>query len=107
MTIRINTQNITLAPDVQAYIEEKINKVTHILEPLGAYVRITKNTHHRKGNVLSMEVELHVPKKIIKATVQNFSDIHAGVDLVREKLRKQISKYKARTKSSGTKRLNQ
>ena len=100
MKIDIKATNLDLTPALREYIEEKIGALTKFLkrwDPEGiveAWVEVGRTTkHHYKGNVFRAEVDLRLPGKILRAEDENF-DIRVAIDRVRDKLRREIEKYK-------------
>jgi|SRR3989338_7115322 len=94
MNIHISTNNYTTTPDIQTAIEYHIQKLSHIVEPLAVSIYVHQNTHHKKGSIYTIEVDYHVPKKIIHAQVKNASNVRGALDVLEEKLERQIKKYK-------------
>lgn len=102
MKIDIKSINLDLTPALKEYVEEKIGALAKFLkkwDPEGiveAWVEVGRTTkHHQKGNVFSAEVHLRLPKKNLRASDEDF-DIRVAVDRVRDKLKREIEKYKER-----------
>jgi ribosomal subunit interface protein len=57
-------------------------------------VELSRSTkHHKKGLVFQADVNLRLPKKMLRADDAN-TDIRAAIDIVENKLRREIEKYK-------------
>jgi len=100
MKINIKSTNLDLTPALKEYIEDKIGSVKKFLErwdPEGvveAWVEVGRTTkHHHKGNVFRAEADLRVPGKVLRAEDEDF-DIRVAIDRVRDKLKREIEKYK-------------
>lgn len=100
MNLKIKATNLELTPSIETYVEEKIgslDKFLRKLETLGEFkaeVEIARTTrHHQKGKVFYAEVNLHLPKRTLRAEHED-SDIRAAVDKVKDKLKAEIAKYK-------------
>ena len=96
MNIRYHTQNYTITQDLRSYTEYQLQKIERLADPLGAAVYIARNTHHQKGDIFDVEINIHIPKKIIKAREKNAGDVRSVVALVEQKLNKQLIKFKAK-----------
>lgn len=93
MKLNIRGKNIQLTPAIKAYIEEKIGKIDKYFEnsdELSATVVVRIRDIDR-----IVEVTIPVKKLILRAEVSN-KDLYAAVDLVVEKLERQIRKNKTR-----------
>lgn len=102
MKVNIKSTNLDITQSLKAYINKKIK----VLEKLVArfdleggvemwleVARVTK--HHRKGDVFRAEADLRLPGKILRASEENI-DIRAAIDIVQNKLRGEIMKYKTK-----------
>ncbi len=93
MKLNIRGKNIKLTPAIKAYIEEKLGKIDKYFESsddLNATVVVRVRDIDR-----IVEVTIPVKKLILRAEVSN-KDLYAAVDLVIEKLERQIRKNKTR-----------
>ena len=100
MKIDIKATNLDLTEVLKEYVEEKIGALAKFLkrwDPEGvveAWVEIGRTTkHHHKGNVFRAEADLRVPGKVLRAEDEDF-DIRVAVDRVRDKLKREVKKYK-------------
>lgn len=96
MNIQYHTQNFTLTQDLKSHVEYQLKKIEKLADPLGGAVYISRNTHHQKGDIFTVEINIHIPKKIISAKEKNASDVRAAIMLVTEKLKKQLLKFKGK-----------
>ena len=104
MEINVKATNLELTAPLQEYIEEKIGSLEKFLVKPGgakeahftAWVEVARTTrHHHKGDVYYAECDIKLKGKMLRATDENF-DIRVAIDAVRDKLQREIKKYKAR-----------
>ncbi len=104
MKVIIKSTNFKLTPSLAAFIEEKILSLAKFLktvdefEAVTARVEVGKTTrHHKKGEVFRAEVNLDLPKAVLRSeAIQN--DLRAAVNEVRKELKREIEKYKDKLK---------
>lgn len=111
MKIIIKATKLDLEPTIREYIETKIGSLSHFIKrfeeksDIKTEVEIARTTkHHRHGNVFYAEVNLHLPKKNIRAEHSDW-DIRVAIDKVKDKLQQEIEKYKG-IKSGTTRKKN-
>lgn len=74
MNIQIHAKNIDLSLDIREAIEEKTRDVEkYIKNIVDVYVNITRDAHHRKGDVYTVDINVRIPKKTIRATKEGES----------------------------------
>lgn len=100
MNIIIKATQLDLTPSIREYIETKIGSLDHFMtrfedqSEVKVEVEIARTTnHHRHGDIFQAEANLHLPRKTLRAEHSD-SDIHAAIDIVKDKLHKEIIKYK-------------
>lgn len=100
MKITIKATNLELTSAINEYIEEKlgaIKKFTSRWDLEGAVemrVEIGRTSqHHHKGEVFRAEANLKLPGKLLRAEDEDF-DIRVAIDKVRDKLKREVEKYK-------------
>ena len=83
--------------ELDALIRRKVRTLTHYAPILkDAVVDVQHDRHHRKGNVAYVEISLHLfchGNLPIRAT-ETGSDVHAALDLVLEKLKRQLTSHR-------------
>jgi putative sigma-54 modulation protein len=95
MEINIKATKAQLVPGARATIEEKIeslNKYCHCIIRADVELGIT-TFHHQKGDIYRAEVNLEVPGKVLRAEAET-DDIVKSINLVRDKLKKELVRYK-------------
>ncbi|MBI5230371.1 MAG: ribosome-associated translation inhibitor RaiA [Candidatus Magasanikbacteria bacterium] len=95
MQITIKGTIIPLTPAIESYVHKKIGALEKFLKQfkpatVEARVEVGKTTeHHHKGNVFRAEVNLHLPKQLLRAEY-SAGDLYAAIDLVHDELKRQI-----------------
>lgn len=96
MQINIKATHAELTPQIHEAIREKIvalKKYCDCILEIDVEVGLT-TSHHRQGNIYRAEVNLSVPKKILRAEAET-DNIIKSINAVRDKLKKELVKYKA------------
>ncbi|MEK7593348.1 MAG: ribosome-associated translation inhibitor RaiA [Patescibacteria group bacterium] len=100
MNIIIKSSKLDLTPAIKEYIELKIGSLDRFLEKfeqkseIKAEVEIARTTqHHRHGDIFYAEINLHLPKKNLRAEHSDW-DIRVAIDKAKDKLQQEIKKYK-------------
>lgn len=106
MNIIIKSKDLKLTPAIDEYIILKIGSLDRLLKKMENYseikteVEIARTTqHHRHGNVFYAEVNLHLPRKILRAEHSDWN-IRVAIDNVKNKLSQEIKKYKEEKKGA-------
>ncbi|MDO4178365.1 MAG: ribosome-associated translation inhibitor RaiA [Phascolarctobacterium sp.] len=91
MNVIVKGRNIEVTPALKEYVEKKISKVVKqfkAVDEVVAVLKVAKGDH---------TVEITVPAKGILLRAQETSrDMYSSIDLVCEKIERQIHKYKTR-----------
>lgn len=107
MNIQIKATNIELNESLRFWVEEKVSELKKNLvkfeeapqkgrEKIEARVEIGKTTrHHRKGDVFRAEIQIYLPKKLLRAVVRNV-DLRSAIVEARDELDREIRKYKGK-----------
>ncbi len=90
MVINVRGKNIDVTDALKRYVEKKLTKLEKYLDLSEAQVTLVveKGTH-------KVEVTIPINGMILRGEEET-GDMYASIDLVVEKLEKQINKYKAR-----------
>ncbi|MEI3529470.1 MAG: ribosome-associated translation inhibitor RaiA [Bacilli bacterium] len=93
MKFNIRGKNVEITPAIRSYIEEKIGKLDKYFENSDD---ITANVLSRiRGKDQIVEVTIPVRKIILRCEVSH-KDLYAAIDLVTDKIERQIRKNKTR-----------
>lgn len=101
MNIIIKGTNLELHEELKDYVNEKIGGLKKFMEGIDfegggviARVELAKTTaHHQQGDIYKAEVNLELPRKMIRSTVER-DEIYKAIDDVKDELRVSISEYK-------------
>jgi len=100
MKIQVKATGFDLTPSLTQLVEQKLSGIAKLLvrwerkSEVLLRVELAKNTkHHNKGNIFYAEANLDLSPKIIRIEETN-EDIHTAVDCLRDRLKKEVSKYK-------------
>jgi ribosomal subunit interface protein len=107
MKINIKATNIELDDALRFWVEEKIGELEKFLgvfgpdnffvgekEKVEAWVEIGKTTRrHLKGDIFRAEVQLHLPKKSLRAEATDI-DLRVAINTVKDELQREIKQYK-------------
>lgn len=94
-----------LHEDLKNYVNEKIGGLVKFIDNdnvdtsgVTARVELAKTTqHHQQGDIYKAEVNLQLPKKMLRNVVES-DDIYKSIDDVKDELKIMINEYKdART----------
>jgi putative sigma-54 modulation protein len=91
MNIAVRGKNIDITPALRDYMEKRVSKVTKYFSEVGnisAILAVEKNQH-------SVEVTVTVNGIILRAH-EATSDMYAAIDLVVDKIERQITKHKTK-----------
>lgn len=91
MAINVRGKNIEITPALKEYVAKRVGKVTKYFETLG---EITVILTVEKGRHI-VEVTVPVNGMLLRGE-ESTADMYTSIDLVIEKLEKQIDKYKTR-----------
>ena len=91
MQLSVTARNLEITPALRAYAEEKLSRLTRYLENIVTlHVVLSVNKHRQTA-----EVTLRVRDLTIRAEEEG-DDLYSSIDLVAEKLERQILRYKER-----------
>ena len=91
MQFSVTARNLEITPALRTYTEEKLNRLTRYLENIVTiHVVLSVNKHRQTA-----EVTLRVRELTIRAEEES-DDLYSSIDLVVEKLERQILRYKER-----------
>lgn len=99
MHIILQTKNIALTSGIKAFAEGKIGAISKLLsarekESAEARVEVGKpSRHHSKGFVFYAEINLKIGGTLWRATEEHV-DLHTAIDLARDKIERQLRKFK-------------
>lgn len=90
MLVKISARHGQLSPELQAFIRERAEKLVHYFERLMA-VEVTVDL---KGDVKHVEFLVSAEHKHDFVARESAGDVRAAVDMIMDKLEKQLTRYK-------------
>ena len=89
MNLSVSGHHLEVTPAIRSYVQSKIGRVTrHFDHVIDAHVILTADKLKQKA-----EVTLRVPGKELHCESEE-SDLYAAIDMLADKLDRQILKYK-------------
>ena len=100
MDIKIRGKNVELTPALKGYIEEKIGRLDKYFDSVKSVdVALTVERNKSIENTQKAEVTVFVNGSVIRGEEASVS-MYSSVDIVVEKLERQLKKYKSRIYTS-------
>lgn len=100
MDIRIRGKNLELTPALKDYIEEKLGRLEKFYDQIkSADVALTVERNRSIENTQKAEVTIYVNGSIIRGEESSVS-MYSSVDIVVEKIERQLKKYKSKIYTS-------
>ncbi len=94
MNLNVSGHHLDVTPAIRTYVSGKMDRVTrHFDHVIDAHVILSVEKLVQKA-----EVTLHVPGKDIHAECSD-ADLYAAIDLLVDKLDRQVIKYKDKTQA--------
>ena len=94
MNFNIRGENIEVTPAIREYVEKKVGKLErYFTESPNANVNVNLKTYQDKTS----KVEITIPMQgIVLRAEEQHADMYAGIDLITDKLERQIRKHKTK-----------
>lgn len=96
MQVTITGRNIAITPALRSYAEQKLERLTRFVDALGTAHAVFSVEKHRQV----AEVTLTVRDLILRAE-ESTPDLYASIDLVADKLERQVLRYKGKILARG------
>ncbi len=94
MNYNIRGENIEVTPAIREYVEKKIAKLEkYFTETPNANVHVNLKTYN--NNRSKVEVTIPMPNLVLRAE-EDHEDMYAAIDLITDKLERQIRKHKTK-----------
>lgn len=106
MKLVVKGVNLTITPSLREYLDDKlVRQVEKLLAAHSSFSAavldlelIRRTTHHKKGQVWEAVADLKLPQTTLwKRAVAE--DIHAAIDQLEDSFKREIKKYKERSRS--------
>ncbi|KAA0548794.1 ribosome-associated translation inhibitor RaiA [Bacillus sp. BGMRC 2118] len=107
MDFNIRGENIEVTPAIRDYVEQKVGKLDkYFSEGLNSQVNVNLKVYHNKQKI---EVTIPMSNMTLRAE-ESHNDLYAAIDLVVDKLERQIRKHKTKVnrkfRDQGSVKLN-
>lgn len=100
MHYQLYSKNVLITDILHEYLNVKLAHFDRLeLTPISFRVDISRDTHHKKGDVFRVEFNMNIPGKFLRV-VERHVDVRAAIDLACDKLLRQTKKYKSRRRDS-------
>ncbi|BBO59359.1 ribosome hibernation-promoting factor, HPF/YfiA family [Mycoavidus sp. B2-EB] len=97
MDLQISGHHLDVTPALRAYVINKLEKITrHFDHVIDGAVRLVIDNHKEKEKRQKAEIKLHLKGKEIFAETSE-SDLYTAIDLLIDKLDRQVIRYKGKT----------
>lgn len=95
MTINIKATKMELTPAIESYVREKVSGLEKYFDNIiGVEVEVGLTSgHHNKGEIFRAEINLEVPKKVLRAEVET-DDLYKSIAAVKDVMKNEMIKYK-------------
>ncbi len=98
MNIQYYAKKVELTAELKELIAEKLESLKKYkgkLKLLDVRVDLSRDQHHKKGDVFRVEINVDLPGKVLRV-VDIAGDVYSAVDLVVKKLERQARDAKER-----------
>ncbi|MDF2947670.1 MAG: Ribosome-associated factor [Bacillales bacterium] len=92
MNYNIRGENVEVTPAIREYVQKKLSKLEKFFDSTDLEARVNVRVYNDKQKV---EVTIPLPHILLRAEESN-SDLYASIDLVVDKLERQIRKHKTK-----------
>ncbi|MFZ4451000.1 ribosome hibernation-promoting factor, HPF/YfiA family [Salibacterium aidingense] len=93
MNYNIRGENLEVTPALKSYVEKKVGKLERYFDTTPvADVHVKMQVHNSENNI---EITIPMPQLLLRAE-EKHADMYAAIDLVVEKLERQIRKHKTK-----------
>lgn len=102
MDVVIHSRNMDVTPRIQSYIEKKIERLDRYMPNISEVrVDVGEERSNRMGNRMVAQITLHHIRGTILRAEERSNDIFAAVDVVIDKMYRQIERYKGKRRRRG------
>jgi ribosomal subunit interface protein len=100
ININIKSTNFNMTSDIEEYLTSRVSSVEKFLqiksdENVLVECEIDRSTHHKKGEVFRIEINLSVAGRFYRSEETNI-DVRAAIDIAKDQLEKQIRRSKTK-----------
>jgi ribosomal subunit interface protein len=89
-----------MTPDIEEYITNRVSSIEKFIHlPVDEYAlaecEISRSTHHKKGEVFRMEINLTVKGKLYRSEEVS-EDVRGAIDIAKDQIERQIKHSKTK-----------
>ncbi len=96
MDYQVYSKNLDITDSLREYLDMKLAHVDKLsVSPIACRVDLSRDQHHRKGEIFRVEINMNVPGRLLRI-VEQHSDVRAAIDLATDKLVRQLQKFKGK-----------
>jgi putative sigma-54 modulation protein len=96
MEYQVYSKQLEVTDSLREYLDMKLEHVDKLsVAPIACRVDLSRDQHHRKGDIFRVEINMNVPGNLLRI-VEQHSDIRAAIDLATDKLIRQLQKFKGK-----------
>ena len=108
MTITLHATGIEMTETLRLYAEEKIKSLEKFFDNIQkAEIDIgLRNHHHKKGKIYYAEVNVHVPRRVMRI-VKEAEDLYKAIDKVKDHYKVEFDKMKGKLRAKDKKVLRE
>lgn len=95
MNIKIYNKNFDLTDSFEIYLRDKFSSLDRYQEEISSFeVNLSRDQHHKKGEVFQVELKVALPNKKQLILSEMHADPRAAIDILQDKLSRQLLKIK-------------
>lgn len=100
MNIHVKTKNLTITPDIQDYLDKKIESLDKLIDPFDTSVSCQvelgrASSHHKSGDIFRAEINLQMEGKQFRA-VSEHETLMAAMDEAKDEILQELKSYKSK-----------
>ena len=100
MNIHIKTTNLTLTPDIQDYLDKKIESFDKLIDPTDTSVSYQvelgrTSKHHKSGDIFRAEINLRKDGRQFRA-VSEQDTLLSAIDEAKDEMLEELKSYKSK-----------
>ena len=96
MEYQTYSKNLLVTESLEEYLSLKMAHIDKLsVRPTSCRVDLSRDTHHKKGEVFRVEININVPGKLLRI-VESHEDVRAAIDLATDKLLRQLTNFKSK-----------
>ena len=100
MEYQTYSKNLLVTDSLHEYLDLKMGHIDRLsIQPISCRVDLSRDTHHKKGDVYRVEINMNVPGKLLRIVEYN-EDARAAIDFATDKLFQQLKKFQSKRRDT-------